>query len=140
VDNEIITPEPREPSDLRPIGLAEEAVVLELEPEHKQCCSNKPSVDIEGTQPVRNMTRKVVCRELKDKLWSQASGNAVTEDHLPLTATTATSSPAVGFSIMARSRSKKRHVCTFEGCGFSTCYLKDLVRHMRRHTGKTRQS
>jgi hypothetical protein len=46
------------------------------------------------------------------------------------------SSSAVGFSIMSRSRVKKRHDCTFDGCDFSTCYLKDLVRHMRRHTGK----
>jgi hypothetical protein len=149
VDNEMIAPQSREPSDLRPVSLPEEAAVaLELEPEQKQCCSNKPSVDIEGTQPAGNTARNVVSGELKDKLWAQASGKEVAEDQLSLTTTSVPcsvsagvagiSSPAVGFSIMSRSRSKKRHDCTFDGCGFSTCYLKDLVRHMRRHTGKTR--
>jgi hypothetical protein len=139
----------REPSDLRSVGLpGEAAVALELDPEQKQCCSSKPSVDIEGIQPAGNTAKKVVPGELKDKLWNRTNGKEVTEDQLPLTTSSVPcsvsaglvdiSSPAVGFSIMSRSRSKKRHDCTFDGCGFSTCYLKDLVRHMRRHTGETR--
>nr|CAD7577110.1 unnamed protein product [Timema californicum] len=34
------------------------------------------------------------------------------------------------------SRGKKRHDCQVERCDFSTLYFKDLVRHMRKHTGK----
>lgn len=147
MDSEMIIPQSRESSDLRSIGLpGEAAVALELEPAQKQCCSNKPNVELEGSQP----TRKVVSGELRDKLWAQASGKEVTGDQLQLTTSSVPcsvsagvagiSSPAVGFSIMSRSRVKKRHDCTFDGCGFSTCYLKDLVRHMRRHTGKTRLS
>nr|CAD7403007.1 unnamed protein product [Timema poppensis] len=34
------------------------------------------------------------------------------------------------------SRGKKRHDCQVERCDFSTLYFKDLVRHMRKHTGE----
>jgi hypothetical protein len=145
--NEMIIPQSRESLDLGSIGLPGEAVVtLELESEPKQCCSSKASGNAESSQPAR----KVVSGELKDKLWAQASGKDMPEDQLQLTTssvpcslsagTADMSPPIVGFSTMSRSRVKKRHDCTFDGCGFSTCYLKDLVRHMRRHTGTTRLS
>jgi len=148
MDSEMIVPHSRDSLDLRSIDLPGEAVALELEPEQKHVCSNKASEDTQGSLPAGNTARKVVPWELKDKLWAQASGKDVTEDHLKLasssmscsisTGTVNISSPAVGLSLMSRSRSKKRHDCAFDGCGFSTCYLKDLVRHMRRHTGTTR--
>ena len=150
MDNDIIVPEPRESLDLRSIDLPEEAVAVELEPEQKHGCSNKASEDIQRGLPTGNTARKVVPWELKDKLWAQASGKDVTEDHLKLaassmscsisTGTANISSSAVGLSLMSRSRAKKRHDCAFDGCGFSTCYLKDLVRHMRRHTGTMKLS
>jgi len=150
MDSEMIVPESRESLDLGSIGLSgEEAVTLELEREQKRCCSKASGVT-EGSQPAGNTARKVISGELKDKLWAEASGKNVTEDQLQLTASSLPcsisigaadiSSSAVGFSTLSRSRTKKRHDCTFDGCGFSTCYLKDLVRHMRRHTGTTRLS
>jgi len=150
MDSEMIVSQSRESLDLRSIDLPGEAVALELEPEQKHVCSSKASEDTQGSLPAGNTARKIVPWELKDKLWAQASGKDMTEDHLKLaassmscsisTGTANISSPAVGLSLMSRSRSKKRHDCAFDGCGFSTCYLKDLVRHMRRHTGTTRLS
>jgi hypothetical protein len=146
MDSEMIVSQSRESLDLRSIDLPGEAVALELEPEQKHVCSSKASEDTQGSLPAGNTARKIVPWELKDKLWAQASGKDMTEDHLKLaassmscsisTGTANISSPAVGLSLMSRSRSKKRHDCAFDGCGFSTCYLKDLVRHMRRHTGE----
>lgn len=145
--SEMIVRESRESLDLGSLGLPGDAVVtLELESEPKRCCSNKDIGHTESSQP----TRKIVSGELKDKLWAQASEKDLPEDQLHLTTssvpcslsagTADISPPIVGFSSMSRSRTKKRHDCTFDGCGFSTCYLKDLVRHMRRHTGTTRLS
>ncbi|XP_021936042.1 zinc finger protein 710-like isoform X2 [Zootermopsis nevadensis] len=141
--SEMIVRESRESLDLGSLGLPGDAVVtLELESEPKRCCSNKDIGHTESSQP----TRKIVSGELKDKLWAQASEKDLPEDQLHLTTssvpcslsagTADISPPIVGFSSMSRSRTKKRHDCTFDGCGFSTCYLKDLVRHMRRHTGE----
>ncbi|PNF37465.1 hypothetical protein B7P43_G15363 [Cryptotermes secundus] len=78
MDSEMIIPQSRESSDLRSMGLpGEAAVVLGLGPEQKQCCSNKPNVDLEGSQPAVNTARKVVSGELKDKLWSQVNVHSI---------------------------------------------------------------
>jgi hypothetical protein len=145
--SEITIQESRESLDLGSLGLPGEAVVtLELESEPKQCSSNKASGNTESSQSAKI----VVSGELKDKLQAQAGGKDLPEDQFQLTTssvpcslsagTADISSPVVGFSALSRTRAKKRHDCTFDGCGFSTCYLKDLVRHMRRHTGTTRLS
>jgi hypothetical protein len=148
MDNEMIMAQSRESVDLRTIDLPGETVAAELEPEHKHGYSNKTRGDTQRSLPLGNTGRKVVSWELKDKLWAQATGREANEDHMKLAASSMAcsistgaaniSSPAVGLSIMSRSRAKKRHDCAFDGCGFSTCYLKDLVRHVRRHTGTTR--
>ncbi|XP_069692304.1 zinc finger protein 64-like isoform X2 [Periplaneta americana] len=147
MDHDMIIPESREALDLGSIALpGDEAVALELEADQKRCCNNKANAAPDVTQSASRVAPSVVMRkvELKDELWAQTSCKDVTEEQEQLTAstvpcTTSSSdvpSPAVGLSTISRSRAKKRHDCMFDGCGFSTCYLKDLVRHTRRHTGE----
>ena len=149
MDNDMMLPESREHLDLGPIGLpVEEAVSLEL-PSNKTPCSVKTHGNAETTQQSNrgngNLSRKSIKRDVKDDIWMQTTekSTAVVQEQQNVEPACSVSSvqsemstQTLTLSAASRSRSKKRHDCKFEGCSFSTCYLKDLVRHTRRHTGK----
>jgi len=40
-----------------------------------------------------------------------------------------------GISLTSLEKPKKRFMCTVTSCAYTTPYKKDLVRHMRKHTG-----
>ncbi|KAJ9594838.1 hypothetical protein L9F63_013875, partial [Diploptera punctata] len=146
MDNDMILQESREHLDLGHIGLpGEEAVSLEI-PSDKATCSGKDGGNLEANPQVNraigNLSRKTVPREAKEVLWTQATEKTSTDiqgqpvvQPMASVATDMTAS-TITLSTTSRSRTKKRHDCTFVGCSFSTCYLKDLIRHTRRHTGE----
>ncbi|PSN57781.1 hypothetical protein C0J52_07267 [Blattella germanica] len=138
-------------SDLDPITLSGEAgMSLEIQADGKHNSNNKSVSSDNGesdtSQIINHASRKPVTREAKDELWAHASGknmNELTEQiHvLPGSITSIKEKK----SSLSRPREKKRHDCTFDGCGekpfrCNTCQRAfsrgdKLQMHLRIHSG-----
>ncbi|XP_066991755.2 zinc finger protein 64 isoform X2 [Anabrus simplex] len=141
LENEIIIPTTRESLDLASISLSEgETGTLMLENNSKQRQNLKDRGKISsrntslGTSP--HASRELV--GARDKFWGQSNDSMEVRGQAPGSLLSAENSATLVNSNAASSptRGKKRHDCPMDDCSFSTFYVKDLVRHMRKHTGE----